>query len=115
MTGQLIRVFQRMLPTKMLMLVALGALAGAIVSGLFIRSGSIRVLLLAAASGLGAIILWRLCKAQNRRIDRLQPGRLNRSGGAGVQRIAVARLDRMPNALVAFHDFNTARGCFDHW
>ena len=110
------RRFERfMIVTKMLMLVATGALAGAIVASHFIRRGSIPVVLLAAAICLGAIAVWRLRHAPYRRMDRSERARARWRSGAEIQRAVVAGLGRSANGLVAFHDFNAARGCFDHW
>jgi hypothetical protein len=104
-----------MIVTKMLMLVAAGALAGAIVASHFVRRGSIPVALLTAAICLGALAVWRLRHAPYRRMDRSERARSSWRSGAEDQRTVAAGLDRSANDLVAFHDFNTARGCFDHW
>ncbi len=110
LTEQSTRFYQRLLPTKMLMHVAIGVLAGAFLSGLLIRSVSLLV-----AAGLGAIAVWCLRKTQNRRIDRDELERLNWRTETTCERVVAAKPDRPSNDFVVFHDFNTVRGCFDHW
>jgi hypothetical protein len=112
-TEQSIRVFQRMLITTMLLLVAIGVFEGAVISSLFIGGRSFSISVLAAAL-LGALIIWHLCKAQHRRIDRLERERSNWRSGAEGERAVAAVLDQLPKAFVVFHDFNTVRGNFDH-
>ena len=85
-TDRSVRASQRMLMTTMLLLVAIGVFEGATVSSLFFRGGSMPISVLAAVV-LGAVIVWRLCKAQNRRIDLYEHERLNwRTGAKGSDR-----------------------------
>ena len=108
------RGFQRMPLTKILMLVADGVLAGAIVSSFFVRGGLFQLSLLVAAI-LGSFLVWRRSKAQNRRRDRPERARPTWRTGAEGERVVATPLDRLPAEFVDFHDFNTARGNFDHW
>ncbi len=108
---------------------AVGFTAGVIVSGLVFWGRWMPVLVLAAASCLGVIVVWGLRNAQNRRIDRSAreqlKRRLHRSGrkrlnqgtAAGGEPVsAVAdEPDPSPEEFVVFHDFDTSRGRFDHW
>ena len=109
----------------MLLPIAAGFLGGIIVSILVVRVGSIAALILAATSGLGAVIVWWIRGAQERRAQlamrqRLQrrirrARRLQRNQGTitEVERDLVHVAN--PQEFVACHDFNAARGHFDHW
>ncbi len=109
------RIFQRILPKKIPVLVAVGGLAGAMVSSFFVRGGLIAILLLAAAI-LVAVVVWRFRLAQNRRIRCSESDRLSCRSAEKVERVVAPRLDQqVQEGIIAFHDFNTARGCFDHW
>ena len=99
--------------TTMFVAVAIGVCEGAMISNLLLRGGSQPLSILAAAA-LGAVIVWRLCKAQNRRIDFFERERLTWRCGAEGERTVAAALDRLSENFVVFHDFNTARGNFDH-
>lgn len=107
------RAFQRMLMTTMFVAVAISVFEGAIVSNLLLRGGSKPLSALAGAI-LGTVIVWRLFKAQNRRIDLYERERHTWRSGAEGERVVAIALDRLSKNFVVFHDFNTARGNFDH-
>lgn len=58
--------------------------------------------------------IWRLCTAQNHRIDRYEREREAWRSGAEGERVVARTLDLLPVDYVVFHDFNTRMGNFDH-
>ena len=124
-TSRAIRVLRRILRQPMLVPAAAGFLGGIIVSILVVRVGSIAILILAATSGLGATITWWLRGAQDRRLqramrERLQrriqrARRLRRNQGTIAEVEPATAGEAKPEELVACHDFNAAKGHFDHW
>lgn len=96
----------------MLVLVAVGVFEGIIISSFFFAPKT--SVLMVAVAALGVLFIWWLCRAQNRRIDRYERERLNWRNGAEGERVVALALDQLPNGFVVFHDFNTARGNFDH-
>lgn len=111
-TDRSVRAFQRMLLTTMIVLFVIGAMEGFIFATLFSMHLSSLVVLATEIAG-GAIVL-RLCAAQSQRVDRYERERMNWKSGAEGECVVASALDRLPNAYVVFHDFNTARGNFDH-
>jgi len=109
----------------MLLPAAAGFLGGIIVSIFVAWGGSMAILLLATTSGLSATIAWWFRGSQDRRIqhamrERLQRrthsarrSRRNQGTTAEVEPETVGAAT--PEDFVAFHDFNTAQGHFDHW
>jgi hypothetical protein len=97
----------------MVLLFVVGVFEGLIVASLF--SGlHLSAWVKLAAQFLGAITVWRLCVAQNRRIDRYERERQNwKTGAEGECTVALA-LTRLSTEFVVFHDFDTRRGNFDH-
>jgi hypothetical protein len=124
-TSRSIRILRRILRQPMLLPAAAGFLGGIIVAILVVRVGSIAILILAATSGLGATIAWWIRGAQDRRIQRAMRERLQRR----IQRARRLRRNQgtiaevepatagaaKPEKLLACHDFNEAKGHFDHW
>jgi len=120
-TSRSIRILRR----QPLLPAAAGFLGGIIVAILVVRVGSIAILILAATSGLGATIAWWIRGAQDRRIQRAMRERLQRR----IQRARRLRRNQgtiaevepatagaaKPEKLLACHDFNEAKGHFDHW
>jgi hypothetical protein len=108
----------------MLLPAAAGFLGGIIVSVLVIRLGSMAALLVAAASSLGAIIAWWLRGAEDRRVQRalrerlerrMKRARRSRPNKGIISEVGRETVDAEPESFVAFHDYNTAQGHFDHW
>jgi len=106
---------------------AVGFAAGVTVSCVIFCRSWMLILVLAAAICLGVIVVWALRKA--RRIDRStrerlkrrlhRPGRKRPNQGTATKGEPVTADAEEPDPssedFVAFHDFDAARGRFDHW
>ena len=99
--------------TTMLFIAAIGVFEGAILASLF-TTIHLNPLLVVAAETAGALAIVWLCKAQNRRVDSYERERVAWRTGAEGERVVATTLDQLPYEFVVFHDFNTARGNFDH-
>ena len=106
----------------MLLPAAAGFIAGIMVAILAARGGPMAILVLAAASALGGTVVRWVRGARDRRIRRAARERLERRiHRARMQLTTTAEVEpgvagaAKPEDFVAFHDFNTAQGHFNHW
>jgi hypothetical protein len=112
-TDQSVRTSQRMLMTTTLVLIAVGASEGAIVCALALKDGRASLSLLAAALG-GVLIIYRLCQAQEHRIDRYERERMTWRRGAAGEHSVAATLARLPDDFFVFNDVKAKFGNLDH-
>lgn len=112
-TAQSIRIFQRMLLTTMIVIVAIGFFDGAVLTEVVLRWGHLSWLFLGLA-GLGAAGAFYVCRYQSARIDQYEKERVKWRKGAEGERITAGVLETLPDDYWVINDVSTRAGNMDH-
>lgn len=112
-TGQSIRIFQKMLLTTMIVILAIGIFEGVLLSTIVLQWGHMSWALLGLAT-IGAFAVRQVCLFQHARIARFEKDRNTWRKGTAGERITAGVLESLSDDYWIINDVGTPAGNFDH-